>query len=53
MKSKADTQRPGSGRKPKATPESDRQKKEEAEQAYFPFWTDPVTLSEEADQPGN
>jgi AAA domain len=32
-----------------ATPEADRRKKEA--QTYFPFWTDPVTLSEEADQP--
>ncbi len=45
---------------PKSTPRSDRrkfrherqQKKQEKEsQTFFPFWTDPVTLSEEADQP--
>jgi hypothetical protein len=41
-----------------ATPRSDRRKfrherqqKKQEQQAHFPFWTDPVTLSEEADQP--
>ena len=49
MKLKANTQGPRS--KPAATPETDKAKKEKEEQAHFPFWTDPVTLSEEADQP--
>lgn len=35
----------------KATPESDKRKRKAESQTYFAFWTDPVTLSEEDDEP--